>query len=48
MRVFHSEKRLGLIGAKNFGGRQSVGDVIVFLDAHCEATDGWYVFFNFI
>jgi len=41
VRILRTPKRLGLIAAKNFGGKQAVGDVIVFLDAHCEASDGW-------
>ena len=41
VKILRTPKRLGLIAAKNFGGRQATGDVIVFLDAHCEATDGW-------
>ncbi len=41
VRIFRTPKRLGLIAAKNFGGRHAIGDVVVFLDAHCEATDGW-------
>ena len=41
VRIFRTPKRLGLIAAKNFGGLKAVGDVVVFLDAHCEATDGW-------
>ena len=41
MRILRTPKRLGLIAAKNFGGRNATGDVVVFLDAHCEATEGW-------
>lgn len=41
VRIHRSEKRLGLIVAKNFGGKQAIGDVIIFLDAHIEATEGW-------
>lgn len=41
VRILRPEKRLGLIAAKNYGGRRAKGDVLVFLDAHIEATAGW-------
>ena len=41
VRILRPPKRLGLIAAKNYGGQNATGDVIVFLDAHCEATNGW-------
>ena len=41
VKILRPEKRLGLIAAKNYGGRRAVGDVLVFLDAHIEATQGW-------
>lgn len=33
--------RLGLIRARLQGARVAQGDVLIFLDAHCEATVGW-------
>ena len=41
IRILRPPKRLGLIAAKNYGGRRAIGDVVVFLDAHCEASPGW-------
>ena len=43
VKILRPEKRLGLIAGKNYGGRQATGDVVVFLDAHIEATEGWLV-----
>uniref|UniRef100_A0A183C4D7 Polypeptide N-acetylgalactosaminyltransferase n=1 Tax=Globodera pallida TaxID=36090 RepID=A0A183C4D7_GLOPA len=36
-----SKKHQGLIRAKLVGAMQSKSDVVVFLDSHCEASDGW-------
>ena len=44
VRILRAPKRLGLIAAKNYGGRHATGDVVVFLDGHCEASPGWYNF----
>ncbi|CAF3858812.1 unnamed protein product [Rotaria sp. Silwood2] len=41
VRVLRSPTRLGLIKAKNYGAKNATGDVVVFLDAHCEANAGW-------
>ncbi|VDP14771.1 unnamed protein product [Heligmosomoides polygyrus] len=41
MRVERSDERQGLIRAKNLASRLATGDVLVFLDSHCEVTDGW-------
>jgi polypeptide N-acetylgalactosaminyltransferase len=44
VKILRAPRRLGLIQAKNYGGEAAIGDVVVFLDAHIEASDGWYVF----
>jgi polypeptide N-acetylgalactosaminyltransferase len=41
VKILRPSKRLGLIAAKNYGGRHATGDVVVFLDAHIEANVGW-------
>lgn len=33
--------RMGLIRARLYGARAAQGDVLIFLDAHCEATTQW-------
>jgi len=35
------EKQGGLIFARQEGAKHATGDIIVFLDSHCEATSGW-------
>lgn len=41
VKLYRSDKRLGLIRAKVMGARKSKGDVVVFLDAHCEVGEKW-------
>ncbi|KAL3124103.1 hypothetical protein niasHT_004692 [Heterodera trifolii] len=41
VRLLRKTERQGLIRAKLFGALHSKGEVVVFLDSHCEATDGW-------
>ena len=33
--------REGLIRSKNRGAKEAVGEVVVFLDAHCEVNLNW-------
>ncbi|OWF35637.1 polypeptide N-acetylgalactosaminyltransferase 13-like isoform X1 [Mizuhopecten yessoensis] len=40
-KVMRSEARNGLIRARLTGAAAAKGDVITFLDAHCECTEGW-------
>ncbi|XP_068247231.1 LOW QUALITY PROTEIN: polypeptide N-acetylgalactosaminyltransferase 1-like [Palaemon carinicauda] len=41
VRVIRSAVRTGLIRARLLGAQEAKGSVLTFLDAHCEATDGW-------
>lgn len=40
-RVLRSERRAGLIKARILGANEARGEVLTFLDAHCECTVGW-------
>ncbi|XP_044738005.1 polypeptide N-acetylgalactosaminyltransferase 3-like [Chrysoperla carnea] len=40
-RVIRSPERVGLIKARLMGAEVSQGEVLTFLDAHCECTIGW-------
>ncbi|KAG8337794.1 Polypeptide N-acetylgalactosaminyltransferase 1 [Homalodisca vitripennis] len=41
VKVLRTEKRSGLIRARLLGAKHVRGQVITFLDAHCECTEGW-------
>jgi polypeptide N-acetylgalactosaminyltransferase len=41
IKVLRTGKRSGLIRARLIGAQESKGQVITFLDAHCECTKGW-------
>jgi len=41
VKLYRAAKREGLINARSMGARFSTGDVIVFLDAHCEVGPNW-------
>ncbi|KJH53125.1 glycosyltransferase, group 2 family protein [Dictyocaulus viviparus] len=41
VRIVRKNIRHGLIRAKIAGAREATGEVIVFLDSHCEANVGW-------
>jgi len=44
VKFVRSTERLGLIRARLTGADAASGDVLVFLDAHCEANVVWYYF----
>lgn len=41
VKLLRSNKRLGTIGARMLGSTMAIGDVLVFMDAHCECHPGW-------
>lgn len=41
VKLIRLDKRMGLIRARLSGARTAKGDVLVFLDAHCEVIVDW-------
>lgn len=41
VKLVRAKHRLGLIVARLTGAEHASGDVVIFLDAHCEASRGW-------
>lgn len=41
VKLLRSNKRLGTVGARMLGATMATGDVLVFMDAHCECHPGW-------
>ncbi|XP_053214639.1 polypeptide N-acetylgalactosaminyltransferase 13-like [Panonychus citri] len=41
IKIIRSTQRIGLIKARLIGAEKATGQVLTFLDAHCEATTGW-------
>uniref|UniRef100_A0A4W2E3K4 Polypeptide N-acetylgalactosaminyltransferase n=1 Tax=Bos indicus x Bos taurus TaxID=30522 RepID=A0A4W2E3K4_BOBOX len=41
VKLLRSNRRLGASGARMLGAARATGDVLVFMDAHCECQPGW-------
>jgi polypeptide N-acetylgalactosaminyltransferase len=41
VRIIREKDRVGLIRARLSGARHAKGDVLTYLDSHCECTKGW-------
>ena len=41
VKVVRTNERSGLIRAKLAGAKAATGQVVVFLDSHCEANENW-------
>ncbi|KAK6165372.1 hypothetical protein SNE40_022312 [Patella caerulea] len=41
VKIVRTSKREGLVRARIFGYEHAVGDVITYLDSHCECAEGW-------
>jgi polypeptide N-acetylgalactosaminyltransferase len=41
VRIIREKERAGLIRARLTGARHAEGDVLTYLDSHCECTQGW-------
>ena len=41
VKLVRTKQREGLIRARVYGADHSDGEVLLFLDSHCEANTGW-------
>ncbi|XP_041040377.1 polypeptide N-acetylgalactosaminyltransferase 15-like isoform X3 [Carcharodon carcharias] len=41
VKLIRSNKRLGVIGGRTLGAARATGDVLIFMDSHCECHNGW-------
>ncbi|KAM4028829.1 polypeptide N-acetylgalactosaminyltransferase 15 isoform 2-T2 [Anomaloglossus baeobatrachus] len=41
VKLIRSNKRLGIIGSRMLGAARATGEILVFMDPHCECHPGW-------
>ncbi|VDN28224.1 unnamed protein product [Cylicostephanus goldi] len=41
VKIIRTKQRVGLIRARLMGAQEAEGEVLTFLDSHCECTEGW-------
>lgn len=41
VRLIRSTRRLGVGGCRALGAARAAGEVLVFMDSHCECQKGW-------
>lgn len=41
VKLIRSNKRLGVVRGRMLGAARATGDVVVFMDSHCECLRGW-------
>jgi len=41
VKLYRNSRREGLIRARSIGAKKATGDILVYLDAHCEAQPNW-------
>lgn len=41
VKLIRNKEREGLIRTRSIGAQNAIGDVVIFLDAHCEVNINW-------
>lgn len=41
VRLVRSARRLGVGGCRSLGASKAEGEILVFMDSHCECQKGW-------